>query len=217
MLTTTGRGRGLFRTHGRGRGRGRSYDSRQKIYNNQGNNKKYVQCFNYKKTGHVKSECWYKDKNAIVVEGIEETNLFMAHNDISCVTNSAWLIDSRCSNHMTGKKELFRDLDETKKLKVKLGDDKEIQVEGEGTVAISNSPDKVKLLHNVQYVPSLAHNLISVGQLLLTGYSVNFSNEACYIMEMKTGQQVLKVQMTTNRMFPIEVSSMVHFGLIISE
>ena len=83
---------------------------------------------------------------------------------------------------------MFRDLDETKRLKVKLGDDKEIRVEGEGTMAISTSPNIVKLLHNVQYVPILEHNLLSVGQLLLSGYSVNFSNEACYIKVMKSDQ-----------------------------
>ncbi|KAI4313205.1 hypothetical protein L6164_026202 [Bauhinia variegata] len=36
---------------------------------------------------------------------------------------------------MSGVKTLFKELDETQKMKVKLGDDKEIQVEGKGTVA----------------------------------------------------------------------------------
>lgn len=42
---------------------------------------------------------------------------------------------------------------------MKLGDDKEIQVDGEKIVAINTTPGKTKLFHNVQYVPSLAHNL----------------------------------------------------------
>lgn len=38
-------------------------------------------------------------------------------------------------------------------------------------------------LHNVQYVPSLAHNFLSVGQLLKGGYVVLFDDECCYISD----------------------------------
>lgn len=34
---------------------------------------------------------------------------------------------------------------------------------------------RTKLLHNVQYVPELTHNLLSVGQFLASGYSVTFT------------------------------------------
>ena len=118
-----------------------------------------VQCYNCRKYGHAKNDCWYKDKSINMAEGSVETNLFMAHYSLEGVANNVRLIDSGCSNHMTGKKEIFRKLDECKNLKVKLGDDKEIQVGGEGTVAITTISGKTKLLHNVQYVPSLAHNL----------------------------------------------------------
>lgn len=49
---------------------------------------------------------------------------------------SVWLLDSECSNHMTRTKELFEELDETHKLKVWLGDDNELQVEGKGIVVL---------------------------------------------------------------------------------
>ena len=50
---------------------------------------------------------------------------------------------------------------------VRLGDNKEVQVEGKGIVAIKTIQGKVKLLQNVQYIPSLAHNLLRVGQLFI--------------------------------------------------
>ena len=59
--------------------------------------------------------------------------------------------------------ELFKELDETKKLSVWLGDNKEIMVEGQGTVTINTSPCEERLLSEVQFVPDLAHNLLSVG------------------------------------------------------
>lgn len=68
---------------------------------------------------------------------------------------------------MSEVKGLFKELDESHKLKVRLRDDKEIRVEGKGTVALSTKGGQIKLLHDVQYVPGLAHNLLSMGQLLL--------------------------------------------------
>lgn len=47
-----------------------------------------------------------------------------------------WLLDSGTSNHMTGRKNLFYQLDEKIYQKVKLGDDKEVEVLGRGSVAV---------------------------------------------------------------------------------
>uniref|UniRef100_A0A803LNQ0 GAG-pre-integrase domain-containing protein n=1 Tax=Chenopodium quinoa TaxID=63459 RepID=A0A803LNQ0_CHEQI len=71
---------------------------------------------------------------------------------------------------------LFRDLDESQKSEVRLGDGNQVQVKGKGTIAIKTIQGDVKLLHNVQYVPSLAHNLLSVGQLIESRYSVFFED-----------------------------------------
>ncbi|KAL6312715.1 hypothetical protein AAG906_024673 [Vitis piasezkii] len=65
------------------------------------------------------------------------------------------VLDSGCSNHMRIK-SLFKELDESHKLKVKLG-----------TVAVNNGHGNVKLLYNVYFIPSLTQNLLSVGQLML--------------------------------------------------
>lgn len=94
---------------------GRTTEKRQ-VNNDQRTYKNNVQCQHFRKYGHIKADWQYKDK--------------------------AWLIDSECSNHMTGKREFFRELDESKKQKVKLDDDIEIQVKGEGTVVITTSQGK---------------------------------------------------------------------------
>lgn len=88
---------------------------------------------------------------------------------------------------------------------------------GEGTVAITTSEGQVKLLHKVHYVPNLAYNLLSVNQLIFSGYSALFSNQACYIKDAKTGQLVIKVQMTTNKMFPLDIAQMENYGLVSKE
>ena len=53
---------------------------------------------------------------------------------------------------------------------------------------------EVKLLHNVQFVPNLAHNLISVDQLLVNGYSVIFDDNLCTISDKKTWKCVQNVE-----------------------
>lgn len=139
------------------------------------------------------------------IKGNEDSNLFMVHCEEVRKEDRAWLIDSGCSNHMT-RRELFRELDETKRQKVKLGVDKEMLMSREGIVAITTLEVKVKLLHKVHYVSNLAYNLLSVGQLILSGYTVLFSNEACYIKDAETRKLVVKVHMAANKIFPLDIT-----------
>ena len=86
---------------------------------------------------------------------------------------------------MSGMRSMFKELDETRKLRVRLGDDKLLQAEGKEIVAIRTSHGKIKLLHDVFFVPSLSHNLLSVGQLMASGYSVLFDDASCTIRDKK--------------------------------
>ena len=100
---------------------------------------------------------------------------------------------------MTGTKSLFRELDESHKLTVRLGDDKPMQVEGKGTVALETDCGKVKFLHDVFFVSSLSHNLLSVGQLMFSGYSILFDGDTCVIRDKKSGQVVVSMSMAKNK------------------
>ena len=81
-----------------------------------------------------------------------------------------------------------------------------MKVEGKGTIAIKTSQGSVKLLHGVQYVPNLAHNLLSVGQLLDGGYSILCNDGFCSVYDKKSGHNLVSIPMAQNRMFPLEVS-----------
>lgn len=59
----------------------------------------------------------------------------MVH-DNEAVSNLVWLLDSGYSSHMTGRKEFFRQLEEFQGSKVKLGDGKEMEVQGKGSIAV---------------------------------------------------------------------------------
>ncbi|XP_039135714.1 uncharacterized protein LOC120273134 [Dioscorea cayenensis subsp. rotundata] len=59
--------------------------------------------------------------------GTEIMNVLKASVDDVPTTNSIWLVDSGCSSHMTGQRSMFTSLDESQKITVRLGDDKEMK------------------------------------------------------------------------------------------
>jgi len=63
---------------------------------------------------------------------------------------------------MIGTNSLFKKLDETQKIILQLGNKRDMQVEGKGTMDFSTTHGKVKKLHDVQFIPNLGYNLLSV-------------------------------------------------------
>lgn len=71
-------------------------------------------------------------------------------------------------------------------------------------MAVQVQGDQRKLIHGVKYVPNLAHNLLSVGQLMETGYQVVFLKKRCLIQDVKSGDVLMEVWKNSNNLFPIE-------------
>uniref|UniRef100_A0A251VGU8 Putative zinc finger, CCHC-type n=1 Tax=Helianthus annuus TaxID=4232 RepID=A0A251VGU8_HELAN len=187
--------------NGKGRGRGRGRFSGQ------------IHCYNCQKLGHTarfcqKSEESDKSNNALLHEeepedGNDET-LFMIFNVEEITKEDCWYLDSGCSNHITGNKDLFILLNESEKKEVRTGDDKRLNVLGSGDVAIKvRGIDK--RVPNVFYVEGLKHNLLSVGQLEQKGYEIKFHNHECVIKD-PTGKHMGLVRMTGNKMFPLNLA-----------
>ncbi|GKB83564.1 retrovirus-related pol polyprotein from transposon TNT 1-94 [Tanacetum coccineum] len=74
-----------------------------------------------------------------------------------------------------------------------------------------------KLVHDVQYAPLLAHNLLSVGELIENGYSLLFDDGYCSIIEKVCGKKLFDVPMMSNRMFPLDVSSQEGNGAMVAK
>lgn len=185
-----GRGKGRGGIRGRGRGRGRNTS---------------LHCSYCNKYGHSDKYCWSKPEDANYVEEDEEQEdyLFMTETKTEKSTNDVWYVDSACSHHITGDKSKFKDLDESIKAHVRLGDDKQLQIEGRGsaTISIGNGKKGVK---GVNYAPCLAHNLLNVGQLMESGHSLLFDDGKCVIKNKGANKIVACAYMTKNRMFPID-------------
>ncbi|CAI7821607.1 unnamed protein product [Closterium sp. NIES-53] len=76
------------------------------------------------------------------------------------------LLDSGCSHHLMGTKEVFVDLQPSGSIKHVRGFNGALQdVQGRGTVALQGEAGKRVLIPDVLYVPGVRANLLSSGQL----------------------------------------------------
>ncbi|WVZ06232.1 hypothetical protein V8G54_019578 [Vigna mungo] len=114
----------------------------------------------------------------------------------------SWYLDSACSNHMTGNKSWLIDLDTSVKSIVRFADDSVIRAEGSGKVLITRKDGRPVYMHNVLYVPTMKSNLLSLGQLLEKGYTMNLQKrniEVCQRTQSLTEEaNTLKPNITTS-------------------
>ena len=74
---------------------------------------------------------------------------------------------------MKNNKDLFSSLDNSVTSQIKLGDDYQ-KVVGKGIIYVLTKQVEKKDVHDVYYVPSLRHNLMSVAQMNEHVYRVIF-------------------------------------------
>ncbi|KAE8732360.1 phytosulfokine receptor 1-like [Hibiscus syriacus] len=99
--------------------------------------------------GSLQSHELIKEEVECVVEAKVDN-----YYSIEITSNAIIVENSGCSNHMTGVRSMFKELDESYKIKVRLGDNKQIKVEGKGTVAV-----KEKKTRKIITVPMSGNNM----------------------------------------------------------
>jgi len=187
-----GRNRGGFR--GNFRGRGRSW-GRQSF------NKAIIECFRCHKLGHFSYECPGYEKTTNYAElDCEEEMLLMSHVELHNSTKEeVWFLDSGCSNHMSGNKLWFTELDEKFRHSVKLGNNSRMAVMGKGCVKLKVA-GAIQRIDEVYYIPELRNNLLSIGQLQEKGLAILIKNNTCKLFHPTRGL-IMEIAMTVNRMF----------------
>jgi len=196
--STRGRGRNMYRG-GRGRGRGR-----------QTSNKALVECFKCHKLGHFQYECpdWEKRANYAELDEEEEL-LLMSYVELhNSKREVVWFLDSGCSNHMTGNKQWFVELDEEFSHSVKLGNNLRMPVEGKGNIRLEIE-GITQVISEVYYVPELKNNLLSIGQLQEKNLAILMQNGECRVYHPRRGL-IMHTQMTSNRMFVVLANIVLH-------
>ncbi|GKA86284.1 zinc finger, CCHC-type containing protein [Tanacetum coccineum] len=105
--------------------------------------------------------------------GYKETNM-----------DSLWYLDNGASNHMTGVREHFKELDEKVSGKVRFGDGSYIEFKGKGSILIECDDEKQRIISHVYYFPDLKSNLLSLGQFTEIGCKVVMEDDELRLYDM---------------------------------
>ncbi|XP_024159212.1 uncharacterized protein LOC112166566 [Rosa chinensis] len=95
--------------------------------------------------GHVKKDCNYKgNQQANSIEEQCDTNMFsISHAATARVRMCMSLVNSACSNHMTGNANLLYDIDNNSITKVKMGNGMLVDTKAKGRIAVETKNGKI--------------------------------------------------------------------------
>ncbi|KAL8119271.1 hypothetical protein AgCh_016698 [Apium graveolens] len=202
-------------------GKGSSSDGFMKDNIRKVRDRSRVRCFNCQLLGHFASECRrakkekeqksevnltqiHDDEPALLMAKCEESKSNMVQLNQTGVIQrlsmsnkereeSVWYLDNGASNHMTGEKEKFKELDEGVTGQVRFGDGSTVDIKGKGTICLRYKNGEERLLKDVYFIPTLCNNIISLGQLSEDGNRVVISGEYLWVYDAH-GKLLMKVQ-----------------------
>ena len=195
--------------------------------------KSRVRCFKCQAYGHFAVECRKPRRNGEMpteanlsqtiedeptlliseVEEIEARSMLLKEdavipklraNDKEQRESQVWYLDNGASNHMTGQRGKFKELDERVTGKVKFGDGSTVSIEGKGSVAFQCKNGEERVLQEVYFIPNLCNNIISLGQLSEAGNKVILEGDYLWVYEGE-GKLLMKVKKSENRLYKISL------------
>ncbi|GJS12355.1 putative RNA-directed DNA polymerase [Tanacetum coccineum] len=172
LLSAEDKGRGKKQDKGQKHNRSRSKSKKR----GQSKYRQDITCWNCNQKGHFRNQC-----SKPVTSRDKEVNMAARDYDdalVCCVENTIddRIMDSGASFHATYCKEELERF-KLRSGKVRLADDKTLDIAGIGDVVLKTSFGTSWTLKDVRYIPGLKKRLISVGQLDEEGYHVGFGDQ----------------------------------------
>jgi transposase InsO family protein len=115
-----------------------------------------------------------------------------------------WYLDSGASNHMTGVRTAFSELDTGITGSVKFGDGSRVEIRGRGTVVFRCLNGEHRALTDVYYIPRLRSSIVSLGQLDEHGCKIKIEDGVLDIRDPEH-RLLAKVRRTRNRLFLLDL------------
>lgn len=171
-----------------------------------GKKNKNVKCYDCQGP-HYRNKCPLRKKNGS--GDIEKSNVvlysaFMARDNSS--TNN-WYIDSGATAHMTRDKTILLEKVKAKNSDVKVANNERLSIECVGKVRqrVNNDGNLSEItLENVQYIPEICENLISVSQIVKKGNKVLFDINGVKIFD--SNKRVIATGSLIDNMFKLDVA-----------
>jgi len=119
---------------------------------------KNLTCNYSHKKGHIRSECWLRkkkqpDANIIeLVEGGEEECDILSVTDKPAGSENRWVIDSRCSKHISSNRKIFFSYISVQRGEVFIGNSSTSKVIGEGTIQFWSDDGCITTFPSVRHV-----------------------------------------------------------------
>jgi hypothetical protein len=130
---------------------------------------------------------------------IVEGKVFAQLDGASDRDDTLWYLDSGATNHMSGCRNAFIDIDTAIHDFVKFGDGSKVTIEGSGTVLLEGKTGEHLPLTGVYFIPRLTTNLVSLGQLDEGGCDVHTKHDILRIRDEK-GRLISRVKRSANRL-----------------
>jgi transposase InsO family protein len=115
-----------------------------------------------------------------------------------------WYFDTGATNHMTGRGNVFSELDRVVQGTIKFRDGSVVNICGKGTIIFSGCHGEHKVLTGVYWIPCLKNSIISVGQMDERGARVLIKGGVLRVWD-RQHRLLSRVQRTENRMYRLEL------------
>ncbi|KAD4586165.1 hypothetical protein E3N88_23766 [Mikania micrantha] len=145
-----------------------------------------------------------REEKAMVVS-LSEQNVFLQQHESCDDQKDVWYLDNGASNHMTGQKEIFAELDGSV-TGVRFGDGSKMEIKGKGTLLCECENGDQLLIPDVYYIPALPSSILSIGQMTEEGYDVSIKDDFLKLRD-EQGRLLMKVKRSPNHLYKIKITS----------
>lgn len=170
---------------------------KNKKFGHKNKNKRVIKCFECNGP-HLKKDCdKFKQKKA---------NSVVLYSSFSVHENtSEWFIDSGATAHMTNNHVLLMNKTQPRVKEVTVANNQKLSIDCVGDIDQVINDGKKITLKDVQYIPGICVNLLSVSQIVKRGFRVLFDKDGCKIFD--ACKKVVATGNLVNNMFKLNTIS----------